>query len=68
MSPFSSDKKFCHRPGSFGTINSICLRCFVTVVKATSKEDVAKRELDHVCNPYDLERFKQAGASGAILR
>jgi hypothetical protein len=51
---------FCHRPEDFGNIGSICLRCFATVARSRAEEDLAQFERDHVCDTYDLERFKSA--------
>jgi hypothetical protein len=49
---------FCHRPEDLGNIGSICLKCFATVARTKLEKDLAQFERDHVCDPYDLERFK----------
>jgi hypothetical protein len=49
---------FRHRPESFGIVSSICLRCFATVARTKTEEDLAQFEHTHVCNPYDLEHFR----------
>jgi len=59
-SPYSEDLQFCLRHDRDGTINSFCLKCFVTVSRGECNEDRAQREQSHVCNIYEVERFAVA--------
>jgi hypothetical protein len=51
---------FRHRPESIGIVASICLKCFATVARTKSEDDLAQFERAHVCNGYDRERFRDA--------
>jgi hypothetical protein len=41
--------KFYHRLNADGTIDSICLRCFLTAVKAEIGADIQELEAAHEC-------------------
>ena len=56
----ASDLHFCHRPNRDGTVDSICLKCFLTVSRGQSDAVRMKREESHACNPHDLERLEGA--------
>ena len=56
----TSGQQFCLRLNRDGTLDSICLKCFLTVSHGKSEADCAQLEKNHVCNPYDVERFQFA--------
>ena len=60
---YPAQAEFVHRENRDGTIDSICRRCFVTVVSSTLRADLERREKDHICDPLALARF-----GGHILR
>jgi hypothetical protein len=59
--------EFHHRVNVDGTIDSICLRCFLTVAKADIGSDLQELEAAHQCpdkDPYgDSERSKPGGTN-----
>ena len=62
-----STSGFAHRLNENGTIDSICLDCFITVASADSVERLIEREEQHQCDhltksvddkrPQDQERI-----------
>jgi hypothetical protein len=58
--------KFAYRKNDNGTLDSICLGCFVTVATARSDAELESKERDHLCNPWDLRRFESVSAPNPI--
>lgn len=52
---------FTHRPNSDGTVDSICRNCFATVATDVSDAALARRESAHVCDTYQIARFRPQG-------
>jgi hypothetical protein len=50
--------KFAHRSNLDGTVDSICPRCFATLVTSKSVADLAINEQHHVCDPFLLARYE----------
>jgi hypothetical protein len=48
---------FAHRPNNDGSVDSICLRCFRTIVSNNHDRSLATVESQHECDPVDLMRF-----------
>ncbi len=46
----SDATKFTHRKNADGTLDSICLRCFITVDQGHEEEDLDIAEYIHVCD------------------
>lgn len=42
---------FTHRQNHDGTTDSICRRCFATIVTAPREEDLDRAEHSHCCDP-----------------
>ena len=49
---------FVHRENSDGTIDSICLICFLTVATAQTEPELVSVEASHQCDPYELATLK----------
>jgi hypothetical protein len=49
---------FARRFNDNGTIDSICRRCFATVMTATWESELDNAERRHICDPEELERFR----------
>ena len=49
---------FNHRPNTDGSVDSICLPCFLTVASGNDGEILAGIERQHRCNPEDLARLR----------
>jgi hypothetical protein len=57
----TSDKlKVIHRRNEDDTIDSICRECFATIATERSETELDRKEHDHVCDPWVLERFQRA--------
>lgn len=50
---------FTHRPNADGTTDSICNKCFITVVTALGEGELDRAEKRHVCDPALLEYWKR---------
>jgi hypothetical protein len=48
------DAKFAHRHNPDGSVDSICLQCFRTVVTTRKQADRLIKEDSHVCDGMDL--------------
>jgi hypothetical protein len=48
---------FRHRHNDNGSYDSICIRCFATVVSSMAEERLEEAEKKHVCNPETLFRL-----------
>jgi hypothetical protein len=48
---------FTHRKNQDGTTDSICRRCFVTVVTASREEDLDRAEHTHCCDAKVFDRW-----------
>lgn len=48
---------YTHRRNSDGTTDSICRRCFATVVTASREEDVDHAEHSHCCDPKVFDHW-----------
>jgi hypothetical protein len=46
---------YTHRQNPDGTTDSICRKCFATVVTASRKEDLDRAEHCHACDPKALD-------------
>jgi hypothetical protein len=55
--PLQKQNLFCHRHNKDGTVDSICMKCFLTAGNAICEETLARLESEHICNPLDIERF-----------
>lgn len=44
-----SDKPFAHRAIASGMIESICMKCFLTVCRCQTEEEAEGQEAQHVC-------------------
>ena len=53
-----SNSRFAHRLNPDGTVDSICLECFVTVAKSPWEAGLENAERIHTCDPWLLQRFK----------
>jgi hypothetical protein len=53
--------KFAHRANSDGTFDSICRKCFLTVVSSKSEADLEGAEREHVCDPFQLAELTRMG-------
>lgn len=42
---------YTHRENQDGTTDSVCRRCFATVVTASREEDLDRAEQSHCCDP-----------------
>lgn len=56
-----SNGSFVHRLNADGTIDSICLRCFITVASADSVQRVIESEQQHDCADDHLLKFIEKG-------
>lgn len=50
---------FTRRPNADGTTDSICNKCFVTVVTAIGEGELDQAEKHHLCDPGVLEYWKR---------
>ncbi|HEV2133423.1 MAG TPA: hypothetical protein VGR47_04110 [Terracidiphilus sp.] len=50
---------FTHRSNSDGTTDSICNKCFTTVVTAIGEGELSRAEKLHVCDPAVLEYWRK---------
>jgi|GEM_PF-666649 len=67
--PSSEQLKFAHRFIPDGTVDSICPRCFGTVVSAANEADLVLKEQQHVCDPFLVahnEFFKKMPRSETV--
>ena len=48
---------FNHRPHSYGSVDSTCLQCFLTVASGKDGETLAGIEGRHRCDPAHLGRL-----------
>ncbi len=55
----SDATKFTHHRNADGTLDSVCLRCFITVDQGHDEEDLDIAEYIHVC---DLELSASVGS------
>ncbi|MGB8771103.1 MAG: hypothetical protein WCC92_15905 [Candidatus Korobacteraceae bacterium] len=44
-----SDNRFAHRHAANGAVESICLKCFLTVCRCKTEEEAERQEAEHVC-------------------
>jgi hypothetical protein len=51
--------KYPHRTNPDGTIDSICPCCYVTIGTSVWETDLERLEVLHVCDPEQLEYFRQ---------
>jgi hypothetical protein len=56
----SSRRLTHHRLNDDGTYDSICTRCFVTIVRQQREADLAPFELTHICNPAVLHQYTKS--------
>jgi hypothetical protein len=54
---------FSLRQNTDGTVDSICLKCFMTVSNAESEADQARLEENHICTPHKVERSQVSKAT-----
>jgi hypothetical protein len=57
MVSLAPDNQFVHRANWYGTLDSFCRQCFVTVATAKREVDLEKSEKEHVCDPWTRQRF-----------
>lgn len=50
--------EFVHRANGNGTIDSICLRCYIKVGSATLEIDLDRAEAAHKCEREQLKQFE----------
>jgi hypothetical protein len=50
----NSSAQFAHRALSDGMVDSICLRCYRTIVTTICESDREVKEAGHVCDAMDL--------------
>jgi hypothetical protein len=55
---------FAHRQNDDGTVDAICLNCFLTAATSTTLEELSKKELDHGNNCFN----KKCPASISYVR
>jgi len=58
-----SENDFAHRLNEDGTIDSICLHCFITVATANSVTGLLKSEECHQCADNHLLKHTDGGHS-----
>jgi hypothetical protein len=58
-----NEVNFAHRANSDGTFDSICRRCFLTVVKSASLSEIAVQEQRHSCMNY----WRKESGSGSPI-
>ena len=46
--------KFAHRPQADGMVDSICLRCYLTIAVTMNESDREAQEAEHVCEGIEL--------------
>ena len=44
-----SDNHFAHRYAANGAVESICLKCFLTVCRCQTEEEAERQEAEHAC-------------------
>jgi hypothetical protein len=44
-----ADKPFTHRYTADGKIESICMKCFLTICRCRTEEEVTTEEAQHAC-------------------
>lgn len=49
---------FVRRQNDDSTTDLICLGCFQTVAHSEGQADGTPVDSDHVCNPFEVERFQ----------
>ncbi len=54
----SVDDKFTRRQNEDGTMDSICCFCFATVGTSTQESALVFFELQHSCDPSQVERLR----------
>jgi len=47
---------FPHRRNRDGSVDSICLKCLLTIASSRTEADLAKHDKYHVCNPSALSQ------------
>jgi hypothetical protein len=50
----AENRKFYHRVNADNTIDSICLRCFLTAARADIEADLQELEAAHQCEDKEL--------------
>jgi hypothetical protein len=48
------DQLFAHRHNPDGTIDSICLRCYLTIASKSEEQELEDSEHHHACHPIHL--------------
>lgn len=46
---------FVHRQNDDGTVDAICLNCFLTAATDTTLEELSKKELEHGNNCFSMK-------------
>jgi hypothetical protein len=59
--PAFRDLNFARRANKDGTVDSICLHCFMTVATEQWEANLDKAERDHVCNGAERGVFEEIG-------
>ena len=60
--------QFTHRFNPDGSIDSICVHCFVTVASSSREPDLDAPESAHVCNCGLLEHFRASLKENRIFK
>ena len=50
---------YTRRPNADGTTDSICNKCYVTVVTAIGESELDREEKRHVCDPAVLDYWRK---------
>ena len=58
----SSTFQFVHRTNPNGTFDSICTQCFQTIANVKDETTLQKFEMEHVCDPHLVKRFKRSNS------
>jgi hypothetical protein len=59
-----SDNPFVHRFIADGVIESICMKCFLTVCRCRTEVGIEGREAKHVCQDYLVPGLDSQTLSG----
>ena len=54
---------FVHRPNTNGTIDSICLTCFMTIATKPTEAELAHDEYHHDCKELAMEKVAASWGS-----
>ena len=65
--PMFTSITYSRRENPDGTMDSICRKCFVTVVTAWRETDLNRAEHSHTCDPNVLEYWRSASERGEEL-